>query len=134
MSSGRRDTFCIHPWSQLRLQSNGTATVCCQFNSGLTVISDDGSPLSLERHSLADIWNSEEMRSIRRAMVDGRTIPGCRQCYADEAKGVVSMRTRDNSSFETGYLNPTKQTIDQLKSLAVSHDFRLPTLPVSIEA
>jgi len=131
MPSEHGDTFCIHPWTRLRLQSNGSAQVCCNYQSG--GISDSGSPMSLERHSLADIWNSEEMRSVRRAMVDGRQVPGCRSCYADEAKGVVSMRIRDNEQFGGGFLNEAKQTIDQLRSLAVSHDFQLPVLPVSIE-
>lgn len=131
MPAGRRDTFCIHPWTQLRLLSNGTATVCCAYGSGS--ISDGGVPMSLERQSLADIWNSEEMRSVRRAMVDGEDVSGCRQCYADEANGVVSMRIRDIGAFEAGFLNETKQTIDQLKSTAVAHDFQLPALPVSVE-
>src|SRR5258708_11802920 len=76
------DTFCTHPWIHMRLQPDGEVKLCCHYTGGN--IAKDGLPMSLQHQALAEIWNSEAMRSIRRDMVEGRRISGCEQCYKDE--------------------------------------------------
>ena len=73
------------------------------------------------------------MLGLRRDMVEGRRIAGCRQCYTDEERGGVSMRMRDNASWEQGLLNEEGATIADVIALAVNNDFRLPQLPSMIE-
>ena len=124
------DTFCVHPWMHLRLQAGGEAQVCCRYR---TNISQDGSPLSLETHTLDQIWNSNEMRGIRHEMVSGQRVAGCAECYEEEMRGAISMRLRDNAAWENGWLNDKRLTIGHLKSQAPQLDFRLPTLPANIE-
>jgi MoaA/NifB/PqqE/SkfB family radical SAM enzyme len=125
------DTFCVNPWSHVRLESDGQAQVCCIFRGG--IIAEDGSPMSLQRHSMEEIWNSDAMRGIRRDMVEGRSIAGCNQCYKDEARGGHSMRMRDNANWEGGFLNEDRLTIEELKLLAVENEFNLSTFPALIE-
>lgn len=124
------DTFCIHPWMHLRLQPEGQAQVCCRYQNS---ISKDGSPLSLHTNSLDEIWNSDEMRTIRRDMVQGKELAGCVECYREEKHGGFSMRMRDNAAWQSGWLNEDKVTIDTLKSRAILDNFWLSTLPVNLE-
>ena len=124
------DTFCIHPWTRLRVEP-GAAGVCCAFRGDK--ISKDGAPMLPTQHSIGEIWNCDEMRGIRRDMVEGRKVAGCEECYQNEASGGTSMRVRDNKTWEDGWLNDERTSIEQLKSVAAENDFRLPSLPVSLE-
>jgi MoaA/NifB/PqqE/SkfB family radical SAM enzyme len=121
--------FCVHPWIHLRLQDDA-AHVCCRYRDPIT---QDGAPLSLCDHSLDDLWNSDEMRRIRREMVEGRPVPGCAECYAEDQSGGFSMRRRDNGAWQNGWLNENHLSIAALKAQAVQDDFRVSTLPANIE-
>jgi MoaA/NifB/PqqE/SkfB family radical SAM enzyme len=123
------DTFCIRPWRHLLFDADGSAKPCCLFTG---TISKDGSPMSVYTHSLDEVWNSDEMRSIRRDMIQGRKISACERCYRDEAAGIDSTRMTDNRAWEAGCFNEERVTIDALKSAAVSGDFRA-SPPVSFE-
>jgi len=125
------ESFCIHLWQHFRIEANAEASVCCAFEGGR--VSQDGAPMSLERQSFAEIWNSDMMRGLRRDMVEGRHVSGCRQCYADEARGGVSQRIRDNKAWETGWLNPKRTTIDEIAALAPQIGYRAAKLPALIE-
>lgn len=127
----KAETFCIHLWNHLRLEAETEAQVCCIYQGGK--IQQGGSPMSLQRHSLEEIWNSEMMRSIRRDMVEGRPVTGCSQCYKEEARGGMSMRLRDNANWEGGWLNEDRKRIDEIKFVAAENGFHAPTLPALIE-
>lgn len=129
--AGTTDTFCINLWKHLRLEAGGEAVPCCAFEGGR--ITEGGVTLSVEDAPLGAIWNADMMRGLRRDMVEGRRIAGCRQCYADEDRGGLSMRQRDNASWEQGWLNEDRATVDDIAALAVADDFRLSSLPPSIE-
>jgi MoaA/NifB/PqqE/SkfB family radical SAM enzyme len=128
---GSTATFCIRLWQHMRLDSSGEARVCCAYQG--PTIQQDGVPMTTDRHSLMEIWNSDEMRRLRRDMVEGRRIGPCASCYTEEARGAVSLRMRDNTAWEQGWLNEERATIDEMVALAVDNDFRLPKLPVMIE-
>ncbi len=130
-TSSKADTFCIHPWYHLRFDAATEAQVCCIFQGGN--IANSESPMSLQRHSLEEIWNSEMMRGIRRDMIEGRRVAGCQQCYKDETRGGMSMRTRDNALWESGWLNEGRMKIDEMKSIVAENDHRSPTFPALIE-
>jgi MoaA/NifB/PqqE/SkfB family radical SAM enzyme len=127
---GKGDTFCVHPWMHFRFQADGEAAVCCRYRN---TISQNGSPLSLRTHSFDELWNADEMRAVRRDMINGVKAPGCAECYAEEAHGAVSMRIRDNAAWKHGWLNETHISIEELKSSAKGADFRVPTMPANIE-
>ena len=131
VTSSKTDTFCIFPWQHLRFDAAAEAQICCSFQGGN--VAHNGSPMSLERNSLEEIWNSDMMRGIRRDMVEGRRVAGCEQCYKDEARGGMSMRMRDNVSWENGWLNESRTRIEDIKSAAAENDFRAPTFPALLE-
>jgi hypothetical protein len=128
---GTPETFCIRLWQHMRLESSGEVRVCCAYQG--PTVSQDGVKLTTDDHSLMEIWNSDEMRGLRRAMVEGRRIGPCEACYTDEERGAVSLRQRDNRAWEQGWLNDERATIDDMVTLAVDNDFRLPKLPVMME-
>jgi MoaA/NifB/PqqE/SkfB family radical SAM enzyme len=129
-TSGSDSVFCVHPWIHLRLQADGEGRVCCRY---LESISNGGAPLSLRTHTFDEIWNADEMRAIRRDMIEGRRVAACAECYDEDARGVISMRVRDNTSWANGWLNDERLSIDELKSRVVDAGFRMPAMPVNIE-
>lgn len=90
-------TFCVYPFKSLNITSGGGAKVCCAF---MDYIAKEDRPMSVYEHSLQDIWNSENMRDIRRRMIFGQSLPGCEYCYQQERSGVESMRVAMNKTWQ----------------------------------
>jgi len=128
---GRSETFCIRLWQHMRLEASGEARVCCDYTRGC--IEQDGVRVSTDRQSLMEIWNADTMRELRRAMVEGRRVDGCEECYTAEAHGGVSTRLSDNMAWERAGLRERRATFDEMTAEAVDHDFSLPKLPAIIE-
>lgn len=126
-----RESFCIRPWTNFRMEANGAGRICCLFEGD--TVAEGGTLMSSAKHSLMAMWNSESMRQVRRDMVEGRRIAGCRQCYAVEERGGLSTRVQDNQRWEAGWLNPAGATIGEVAAQAVGADFRLPMPPVQLE-
>ena len=124
------DTFCIYPWFHLQVLTTGVARVCCKFRGN---IERDGSSMSMTGHTLDAIWNSEQMRTIRRDMVEGRVVAGCQECYDEEKFGGLSMRKRDTESWSRGWLNDEGVSLASLVAESRRRDHYLSTMPVSYE-
>jgi MoaA/NifB/PqqE/SkfB family radical SAM enzyme len=122
----KRETFCVMPWLYLQLFSHGDVKPCCKFKEFIT---KDGTRMSVYKQSLEEIWNSDHMRTIRRAMVNGERVSGCVGCYQEEESGGLSLRKVRNRVW----LNEDKIDIDVLKARAIADDYRLPTTPSFLE-
>ncbi len=125
------DTFCVLPWTHLIITPDGTPSACNWM--GTRRISRGGAPLSVYRHSLDEIWNSDEMRGLRRDLVHGNRAAACAECYKLEDAGGCSLRMQMNQHWREGFVNPEGRTAQMLQSLAVVNDYRLPTPPGYIE-
>ena len=77
-------TLCMAPWTHTYLSPQTERRMCCAsrepaqgFEQYIDVSSGTGEyhPVSLEEH-----WNSEHMRSVRRRMMSGETLPECAVC------------------------------------------------------
>ena len=122
----KEDTFCITPWLYLQSLSHGRVKACCKFKR---VITQNDVPMSVYQHSLDAIWNSDDMRAIRQAMVHGERGPECIDCYKEEESGGLSLRTIRTDDWERGWLNPEMIGIDVLKARAIADDYRVTTRP-----
>jgi MoaA/NifB/PqqE/SkfB family radical SAM enzyme len=122
----KRDTFCVMPWLYQQLFSHGNVKPCCKFTQFIT---QDDAPMSVYKQSLDEIWNSDDMRSIRRAMVRGETVSGCVACYQEEESGGVSLRKTRNRDWQSAWLNEDKIGIDVLKARAIVDDYRVLSTP-----
>ena len=74
-----RDTFCVYAWKILQVNRDTTAAPCCTYDGA--IVDARGSAMSIQDRSLDEIWNSDDMRRMRRAMVEGKPVGGCVKCY-----------------------------------------------------
>jgi MoaA/NifB/PqqE/SkfB family radical SAM enzyme len=81
------------------------------------------------RHqSLEEIWNSDETRELRRALLNDERPVGCRSCWDFENSGVESTRQKCNETYQKKYFIDYDDVLDSMHS-----DYRLPYRPQSIE-
>lgn len=78
------DTLCMAPWTHTYLSPQTERRMCCasrepaqNFEQYIDTASGTGRyrPVTLEAH-----WNSEHMKSVRRRMMSGETLPECEVC------------------------------------------------------
>ena len=78
------DTLCLAPWVHTYLSPQTERRMCCasrepaqNFEQYIDTAAGTGRyiPVTLEAH-----WNSEHMRSVRRRMMNGETLPECEVC------------------------------------------------------
>lgn len=107
-------TFCALPWLHLSSRPDGKMRTCCTSNASSVqdpdssnkvgggevgvIKNDDGVPVNFNTTSLADAWNSEYMRNVRKMMLRGEKPASCLKCYKEEEAGHLSKR-----NWETEY-------------------------------
>ena len=78
------DTLCLAPWTHTYLSPQTERRMCCasrepaqNFEQYIDTASGTGQyiPITLDQH-----WNSDHMRSVRRRMMAGETLPECDVC------------------------------------------------------
>ena len=78
------DTFCLSPWVHTYLSPQTERRLCCasrenaqNFKQYIDTGAGTGKyiPITLDEH-----WNSEHMKSVRRRMLAGETLPECEVC------------------------------------------------------
>jgi len=84
MTTIKPDTLCMAPWTHTYLSPQTERRMCCasrepaqNFEQYIDTESGTGEyrPLTLEQH-----WNGEHMRSVRKRMMAGETLPECAVC------------------------------------------------------
>jgi MoaA/NifB/PqqE/SkfB family radical SAM enzyme len=64
-------------------------------------MSDPDLPVgNTQTHSLQDIWNGEQMRTLRLNMLQNKKSPECRRCYELEENGMWTLRKSSNENFK----------------------------------
>jgi hypothetical protein len=80
----KSDSLCLAPWTHTYLSPQTERRMCCasrepaqNFQQYIDTASGTGQyiPVTLDQH-----WNSEHMRSVRRRMMAGETLPECDVC------------------------------------------------------
>jgi sulfatase maturation enzyme AslB (radical SAM superfamily) len=107
------DTLCMAPWTHTYLSPQTERRLCCasrepaqNFEQYIDVSSGTGQyiPISLEQH-----WNSDHMRSVRRRMLAGETLPECEVCN-DQLLNTDVYRSYFNNLFAHKYLQVLEST------------------------
>jgi len=84
MTTTKPDTLCMAPWTHTYLSPQTERRMCCasrepaqSFAQYIDTSAGSGkyTPVTLEQH-----WNGEHMRSVRRRMLAGETLPECDVC------------------------------------------------------
>jgi len=84
MTTTKPETLCLAPWTHTYLSPQTERRLCCasrepaqNFEQYIDTSAGTGRyiPVTLKQH-----WNSEHMRSVRRRMMAGETLPECDVC------------------------------------------------------
>ena len=81
--------FCIGPWSEIRILSDGRLNWC--HYSDFTTSTDYIQDVDLDTY-----FNGPSVKRVRDQLCQGSNVAECRQCYNDETKVVYSYRRRRN--------------------------------------
>jgi radical SAM protein with 4Fe4S-binding SPASM domain len=84
--------FCMLPWIHMHAFPDGRAYPCC-FGEYDHPVGD------LKQQTMEEVWNSENMKTMRRNMLEGRSCKECTRCYEQERSGFVSMRHSTSQNF-----------------------------------
>lgn len=100
------NTFCLLPWIHIATRPNGDVRVCCTANASgageddvkdAGLVKQNGQVMNLQTHSIAEVWNSNYMKTVRLQMLEGKVPPSCTKCFEEESKGIVSKRQWESS-------------------------------------
>lgn len=87
-------TLCAVPWMHLAFEPSGKVLPCC-LTASHKVFSGDLKTMSLE-----EIWNSDQQKSIRKDMIEGREPKICSKCFDRERVTGESARTYHRRDFQ----------------------------------
>lgn len=92
-------TFCTIPFVSLVVNTDGAIRPCCMIKGQYSQLKKlDGTKYTV-KDNLNDAWNSDEMRRMRMAMINGEKLEGCNVCYLQESSGRTSNRQYANSEW-----------------------------------
>ena len=84
------NTFCPLPWIHMATRPNGDVRVCCTANASgageddvkdAGLVKQDGQVMNLQTHSIAEVWNSNYMKTVRLQMLKGKVPTSCTKCF-----------------------------------------------------
>ena len=106
-------TLCMAPWTHTYLSPQTERRMCCasrepaqNFEQYIDTSAGTGRyiPITLDEH-----WNSEHMKSVRRRMMAGETLPECEVCN-DKLLNTDVYRSYFNQLFGDKYLQAREHT------------------------
>lgn len=89
----RSKTICAIPWMHLNFEPNGKVVPCC-LTSAHNYFAGD-----LNKDSIENIWNSDNMKKLRLEMINGEEPAICNKCFDREKVTGISGRTHHNKNF-----------------------------------
>ena len=92
--SSPKDVICAIPWIHLNLEPNGKVVPCC-LTSHHNYFAGD-----LNKDSIEEIWNSNNMKTLRKDMMEGREPKICATCFDRERVTGESGRIFHNREFK----------------------------------
>lgn len=96
-------TFCMLPWMHMHAFPDGRAYPCC--------LADYWHPVGdLRKNTMAEVWNQEPYKEMRRNMLEDKPCKQCTKCYEQEENGFFSMRNDSNRNYGH-HINEVSQTL-----------------------
>ena len=86
------ENFCMYPWIHLHAYPDGRAYPCCNAKYEYPIG-------DMHKDSMKDIWNNDNMRGMRKAMLNDKPLRECSKCYEQEQSGFFSLRQSANQHF-----------------------------------
>jgi len=97
------------PWIHIATRPNGDVRVCCTANASgageddvkdAGLVKQNGQVMNLQTYSVAEVWNSNYMKTVRLQMLEGKVPPSCTKCFEEESKGIVSKRQWESAVWK----------------------------------
>lgn len=102
-----KKTFCIIPWTSIRITPPGNIYPCCKISKEFPSVNIN------QLENLDEWWNSELIKTLRRDLSTGIKNNHCRVCWIDEEAGKSSLRQEYNKRFAKYHdLNAINKTKD----------------------
>jgi len=89
------DSICPLPWTHLEIKNDGAISPCCLYNGVIGNVNTD---------MLQNVFNGNELDTIRHRMLNGEKLSGCEACWKGESQGVVSNRQRHVSAAQAFFV------------------------------
>jgi sulfatase maturation enzyme AslB (radical SAM superfamily) len=90
MPTGLSKTFCIFPFVQTVVRTDGSLGPCCRIQTDQKI----------QNTSIEDFWHSDDVDSIKKNIITGVGDSRCSVCYNDELQFGKSMRTDALSDYK----------------------------------
>jgi MoaA/NifB/PqqE/SkfB family radical SAM enzyme len=115
-------TFCMHPFTGLATREDGAIQVCCRSH-----------PIGwIQKDSLENIWNNDNMKRIRRQVLSGDRPSECAPCFNLEDQGVESLRQRHiKGQIPEARINLYPNALDALDA-DYKMPFEIPTMELKL--
>ena len=113
-------TFCIMPFIHQNIKHEGKVGACWRYPDRIG---------DYRSQTLSEIWNSDQTRELRRAVLNDERPNGCRSCWDFEDSGVASTRQTCNETYKDTY----NIDFDEVVSKVNPEDYSMPYEPQSIE-
>jgi radical SAM protein with 4Fe4S-binding SPASM domain len=88
------NTICALPWTHLNFEPQGKVTPCCLTAHHRYFAGD------LNDNTIEEIWNSQNMKTLRKQMIRGEEPEICSKCFDSERVTNTSARLNYNDMFE----------------------------------
>ncbi|RWC10674.1 MAG: twitch domain-containing radical SAM protein [Mesorhizobium sp.] len=89
-SPGSGDGFCVMPWINLHVATDGAISPCCEF---------DGSIGHVRKEGLKGAWSSEALQQIRHRFARQEPVGQCWKCFDRDEREGDSLRQQMNRQF-----------------------------------
>jgi pyruvate-formate lyase-activating enzyme len=124
-------SFCAVPFVSTMVNTDTTIRYCCMVKGAYNKIKKpDGTFYSCKDNFISEAWNSQDMRDIRLAMIEGKRIEGCTVCYDQEANGRTSNRQH---SIQEWNWRLGREHLNRLVAEAVDNNGHLDSDPVYLD-
>lgn len=115
-------SFCIMPWVHLATEPSGEVKICCLSNKK---IKDKNINYNLGNDDVLEIYNSNELRNVRKNMLEGKRIDECSHCWREEDAGGLSQR----QSMTEQWLNDYSDLIDIINQ-GIENEYKVDHAPM----
>lgn len=117
--------FCANPFVQLSTVPAGFVRPCCYYERVLR--NADKKNYTVAENNLSEIWNSAELRDLRKTIYQGERVPQCQPCYTEELSGSTSLRQRSLKDWMG------RQEIRSEIERSALHEFHMESQPRFLE-
>lgn len=111
MNSNKK--FCALPWINLSIDVNGSLRPCCRYLQPNVQTEYKLPFIHQGNKDLAEHYNSDQWKKLRRAFINGEQPHECSLCWNDEQGGIKSYRETfvESKQIDTSKVNFTMDTV-----------------------